>query len=227
MDTTNVLRSSVQHTHELLGERMEFARDMVSAPSRPRDANERIDVYLAAESKHLHAVDAVLLPAVDSHLPDGGQLVHDYLHAERELELALAHVKAREYGSALEVGEEWDDVWTDVLDAAAGQRVRELDIVDKLSEALDGQVLDELTQSLHGAEAVAPTRPHPYVPHTGVPGRVARKVMHTADAFWDAAEGRMVPEAQRKPRDPPGKFTQYLLADPRFDEEELDEEEQA
>ena len=227
MDTADVLHSSVQHTHELLGERMEFARDMVSAPSRPRDANERIDVYLAAASKHLHAVDAVLLPAVGSHLPDSGHLVHDYLHAERELELALAHVKAREYGSALEVGETWDDVWTDVLDAAAGQRVRELDIVDKLSEALDGQVLDELTQSLHRAEAVAPTRPHPYVPHTGLPGWVARKVMHTADAFWDETEGRMVPEAQRKQRKPPGKFTQYLLADPRFDEEELDQEEQA
>jgi hypothetical protein len=224
METTDVLRSSVQHTHDLLSERLEFARDMVSAPSRPREANERIDVYLAAASKHLHAVDAVLLQAADSHLADSSQLVHDYLHAERELELALAHVKGREYGSALEAGETWDDEWTDVLDAAATQRSRELDIVDRLSEALDGSALDDLTQELHRAEAVAPTRPHPYVPHTGMPGRVARKVMHTADSFWDAAEGRMVPEAQRKPHKPPGLFAQYLLADPRFEEEEEEEQ---
>ena len=223
MDTADVLRSSVQHTHELLGERMEFARDMVSAPSRPRDANERIDVYLAAASKHLHAVDAVLLPAVGSHLADSGHLVHDYLHAERELELALAHVKAREYGSALEAGETWDDVWTDVLDAAASQRVRELDIADKRrARHSDGPALRRARPSACTARRRSRRPGRTRTSRTpACPAGLARKVMHTADAFWDATEGRMVPEAQHKPHKPPGKFAQYLLADPRFDEEEL------
>ena len=220
MGTPDVLRSSVRHTHQVLGDRLEFARDIASTPSSPRAGQERIDVYLAAASKHLHAVDAVLLPAVGGRVPDGGHLVLDYLDAEKELELALAHVKAREYGSALEAGDTWDDVWSDVLGAATVQRDRELDLVDRLSEKLDDPELDGLTERLHGAEATAPTRPHPYVPHTGLPGRVARKVMHAADAFWDAAEGRMVPAPQRKAHKPPGKFAQYLLADPRFDEEE-------
>ena len=32
-------------------------------------------------------------------------------------------------------------------------------------------------------------------------------------------EGRMVPEPVRPPHGPPGRLTQYLLADPRFAEE--------
>jgi hypothetical protein len=40
------------------------------------------------------------------------------------------------------------------------------------------------------------------------------------DAFWDSTEGRMLPERERPPRKPPGLFSQYLLADPRFDEDE-------
>ena len=73
---------------------------------------------------------------------------------------------------------------------------------------------------MQGAEASAPTRPHPYAPHTGVAGQVSRRVMHAVDAFWDATEGRMVPEKERRDRGKPGRFTQYFLADPRFDEDE-------
>ena len=219
MSTPEVLRSSVRHTHQLLAERLDRARDMASSRSRPREGYERIDIFLAAASKHLHAVDAVLLPAAGRHLADGSQLVHDYLHAERELELVLAHVKAREYGSTYEAGYSWADVWSDVEQAVAAHRHREMELVDALSEALDGPELDALAEGLHAAEATAPTRPHPYVPHTGVPGKMARKVMHAADAFWDATEGRMVPEPARPPRKPPGLLAQYILGDPRFDEE--------
>ena len=73
---------------------------------------------------------------------------------------------------------------------------------------------------MQGAEAGAPSRPHPYAPHTGVAGQVSRRVMHAVDAFWDTTEGRMVPEPERRERGKPGKFAQYFLADPRFDEEE-------
>ena len=73
---------------------------------------------------------------------------------------------------------------------------------------------------MQGAEASAPTRPHPYAPHTGVAGQVSRRVMHAVDAFWDATEGRMVPEKERPERGKPGRFAQYFLADPRFDEDE-------
>jgi hypothetical protein len=48
---------------------------------------------------------------------------------------------------------------------------------------------------------------------------VSRRVLHTVDAFWDTAEGRMAPERSGKPKKKPGLLGQYLLADPRFDEE--------
>jgi hypothetical protein len=48
---------------------------------------------------------------------------------------------------------------------------------------------------------------------------VSRRVLHTVDAFWDTAEGRMAPERAGKPKKKPGLLGQYFLADPRFDEE--------
>jgi len=80
--------------------------------------------------------------------------------------------------------------------------------------------LDDLAEALQAAEAKAPTRPHPWAPHTGIAGSVSRKVLHAVDAFWDTAEGRMAPEPEPPAKPKPGLLWQYLLADPRFDEEE-------
>jgi hypothetical protein len=219
MDTLDVLSSSVQHTHELLATRFDHASAMLRTPGQPRKGFEQIDTLLAIASKHLSAVDAALLPAVRKQVPDGTHVIHDYLRAARELELALAHVKAREYGSVFQAGRPWQSVWSDVGSALGEQRRLELELVAMLAAQLDAHALDELTERLYRAETAAPSRPHPYAPHTGLRGVVARRVMHTADAFWDAAEGRMVPEPVRPEHKAPGKMGQYLLADPRFDEE--------
>ena len=49
---------------------------------------------------------------------------------------------------------------------------------------------------------------------------MARRVERVADSFWDAVEGRYVPEPVRVAKKEPGLIGQYLLGDPRFDEEE-------
>jgi hypothetical protein len=220
MGTVDVLRGSVQHTHDNLAARFASARTMVSTPGQPRKAYEGIDTFLAIASKHLSAVDAVLLPAARRRLPDGAHVVHDYLHSARHLEVMLAHVKARAYGSVFEAGHHWAEVWDDVGEALAAHRRCEADLADQLTGAIDAGELDELTEKLHRAESSAPTRPHPYAPHTGLAGLVARKIMHAVDAFWDTAEGRMSPEPNRPQKKKPGIVAQYFLADPRFDEEE-------
>ena len=145
-------------------------------------------------SRHLHAVDAVLLPPARKQCSDGGVLVHDYLRSVKDLEVVLAHVKAHEYGSVYETPYGWPGVWSDVDLAMCDHRRHEEVLGDRLTDTLDDPRLDLLARRLCDAELAAPSRPHPYTPHTGLLGLVARKVMHTVDTFWDTAEGRMVPE---------------------------------
>jgi hypothetical protein len=220
MTTADVLRHSVAHTHEHLADWLEGARAMAGTRAEPRKAYEDIDTFLAIASRHLGAVDAVLLPAVHREVSHGGKLVHDYVHAEREFEVTLAHIKAHAYGSTYESGFTWPEAWTEVEETLARHRTLETALADALSEVLTPEVLDDLAEALQSAEATAPTRPHPYAPHTGVAGSVSRKVLHAVDAFWDTAEGRMAPEPQPPAKPKPGLVWQYLLADPRFDEDE-------
>jgi hypothetical protein len=220
MGTTEALRRSIEDTHDELVERFGAARAMAAAPDRPRQAYERVDGFLATTSMHLHAVDAVLVPVVRHRVTDGGALVHDYLHAVRLLEVVLAHVKGHEYGSVYERSFSWPSVWSDVGSAMSAQQRQEKVLCDRLTETLDDDELDRLTQRLRAAQQAAPSRPHPYSPHTGLLGLVTRKVMHTADRFWDTVEGRMVPEPVRARKRRPGRVGQYLLGDPRFDEED-------
>lgn len=224
MGATDVLRNTVRQTHDDLSERLDTLRSTGGPPEevldQPRLGYARIDGFLCAASKHLNAVDAVLLPKAQHGMPDGRRLVHDYLHAARELEVVLAHAKGHEYGSTYETRFGWQEIWANVDTALVEARARETKLVDRLTAALDDDEVESLCEQLAKAEEIAPSRPHPYVPHTGMMGAVARRVMHVADSFWDTVEGRMVPERERPPRKKPGRMGQYLLADPRFDLEE-------
>jgi len=220
MTTADVLRHSVEHTHENLAAWLEGARAMADTRDEPHKAVEDIDTFLAIASRHLGAVDAVLLPAVHRKVSQSNGLVHDYVHAERELEVTLTHVKAHAYGSTYESGYTWSEAWTEVDETLGRHRTCETALAEALSEVLEPDALDDLAEALQAAEATAPTRPHPWAPHTGVAGSVSRRVMHAVDAFWDTAEGRMAPEPQRPSKPKPGLIWQYLLADPRFEEEE-------
>lgn len=220
MTTADVLRHSVEHTHENLAAWLAGARAMAGTREQPRKAYEDIDTFLAIASRHLGAVDAVLVPAVRHKVSHSSRLVHDYVHAERELEVALAHIKAHAYGSTYESGYTWPEAWAEVDESLDRHRKVETALADALSEVLTPEALDDLAEALQAAEAKAPTRPHPWAPHTGVAGSVSRKVLHAVDAFWDTAEGRMSPEPEPPAKPKPGLMWQYLLADPRFDEEE-------
>ena len=214
------LLHTVEETHRQLAARLDTAAAMVSTPGQPRKGYEHTDTFLAAASRHLNAVEAVLVPEVVKRVDHGSALAHGYVHTSKDLEIALANAKAREYGSAYAIKRSWDDVWGDVREDLESQRRSEKEMVDELTKELRADELDDLAEELHRAELAAPSRPHPHAPHFGVRGKVARRVLHTVDAFWDTAEGRMVPEPVRPPHKSPGLLAQYLLADPRFDEEE-------
>jgi len=213
---STTLVTAVQETHDRLAELLAAAREMGAPPGMPRAAHARIDAFLATACRHLHAVDAVLLPAARRKLPDGSTLVHAHVRSVKQLEVMLAHVKAHQYGSVYETSFHWPRIWDEVGSAMTEHRRLEEELCRRLGDRLDGARLEGLADALASAEPVGPTRPHPYTPHTGLAGLVARRVMLTADRVWDAFEGRMVPEPARKPKREPGRIAQYFLADPRF-----------
>lgn len=180
----------------------------------PRDHYAAIDTFLAVASRHNAGMVDAIAPLVHR-LPDGHDLAVDFLHASRRYEDALAQVKAKLYGSTYAVRRSWPSIWQDVR--------REFELVLPLEQRLvetlraDPPPEDDLATRLHRATLRAPTRPHPFIPHRGVPGQVARMVARRIDQFWDSAEGRMVPEPVRHhDREHQGKVTQYLLADPHL-----------
>jgi len=220
MVATHILVRSISETHRGLAAELDTAIETRFDPGEPRKGFEYADTFLATASRHLNAVENVVVPAVQKHVEDSAPLVHEYVEASKDLEAALARAKAREYHSYYAVTQPWTEVWHEVRDTLDHQRGLELELAGRLCAALDDTDLDDLSDELHRAELVAPSRPHPHAPHLGLPGRMARRVLHTVDSFWDAAEGRMVPETVHKEHKSPGRMGQYLLADPRFDEDE-------
>jgi len=216
MGTTTCLHEALQHTHDTLAGRLKAARTAIDRREVSRRGCPPIDLFLSATSKHLHAVDQVVLPVARAR---GDGLVHDYLAAAKAFEVVLAHAKAHEFGSVYETSFDWAGVWDDVEEGFAEQWEQESRIAVHLTEELPDEDLRRLCVDLDAAEAKAPTRPHPFLPHTGAGGSLARGVMRVADAFWDAVEGRFVPQQQAKSHKRPGLIGQYLMADPRFDEE--------
>ena len=215
-----LLLHSVEETHRTLTARLDVASGSVSPKDQPRKGFEHTDTFLAAASRHLNAVEQALVPAVTKHLPDGSRLAHDYVRISKDIEVALATVKAREYGSVYAAHLPWSQVWAEVREQFEAQFEVERAMAEALTERLTDDEVADLTERLYRAELSAPTRPHPYAPHLGIQGKVARRMLRTVDSFWDTAEGRMIPEPARPPHKKPGLIGQYLLADPRFDEDE-------
>lgn len=210
---------TVEATQQSLEERLAEAVRPHRDPHRPRDRYAATDTFLAAASRHLAAVEAVILGPVRHTVPDGDSLVHHYLQAARRLEHSLALVKARLYGEAHAIYLEWPELWTRVQDELAEHNLMETHLVDQLVRHGDQRAVDGLARKVFDAETHAPTRPHPYLPHSGLLGRMTRRVWSVADRFWDAAEGRVIVDPVRpKPHTHNSLMAQYLVADPKFDD---------
>lgn len=212
------LAHDLESIHHDLRQRLDIAAGARPDLGHPRDHYIAIDTFLAAASRHNSAMVDAIAPLV-RHLPGGHDLAHEFLAASRAYEESLAQVKAKLYGSTFAVARPWPSIWEDVR--------HELDAVTRLETRLAEALLTaepddprDLGTRLHHAELVSPTRPHPWIPHQGVVGHLARAVARRVDRFWDSAEGRMVPEPVRHhDRRRQGPLTQYLLADPHLEED--------
>jgi hypothetical protein len=216
------LVQDTEETHQSLAAGLDTAAAMKRVPGQPRKGFEYADTFLAATSRHLNAVESVLLPVAHKRLHDD-RLVHDFVRASKDLETALVNAKGREYGSAYAVTMRWPEVWAAVRTRLEEERRLELQLAERLTAVLEDGQAAELAERLQRLEPAAASRPHPHAPHLGAKGRVARRMLHAVDSFWDTAEGRMVPEREHAARKEPGLISQYLLADPRFDEDDDEE----
>lgn len=215
MGSTECLKESVQRTYDGLAERLDAACHVTASPDHSRRGCPPIDMLCASVSQHLHAVDEVLLPSLPAHHD-----AHAYRAAEHQMSIVLSHVKAHEFGSSYETGFAWSRVWDDVLEAMAALRREEETIVLRLGDVLGDDELHKVTEKMQSKEPREPTRPHPYLPHKGPGGRMARRVMRVVDGFWDTTEGRYVPVPEHPVRKPPGRVSQYFMGNPRFDTED-------
>jgi hypothetical protein len=213
------LRSAALGPHSRLEEQLTAAGQAVPSQREPRRARELADTFMATTSRHLAAVDDTLLPVADVRLEGGHDLVAAYVAQSRELEQALHAVKAWMYGDANARGLDGDALWAEVGRLLADHEARETVLVDGLATWLTEEDLTGLAERLRRSEEHAPTRPHPYTPHTGVLGRIVHRAWSVCDSFWDSAEGRVIPHRDRPPhprRD--SLVTRYVLGAPRFDE---------
>lgn len=219
MIAVDTLVPGITATHDVLGHRLSRAAAARPDIRHPRDQYPPIDTFLASASRHNAAVLAVVVPAVRKRLPDGEERAKDFIRESKQLEVELAEVKAKLYGSTYAIRHRWDDIWADVRRAFDRTWRLERELVEALAEhRQEGD--PDWGERLYHAELHAPTRPHPYVPHGGLRGKVARTVALHIDHFWDTAEGRMIPEPVRPhDRTHEGLLAQYLLADPHLPEE--------
>ena len=213
------LAMTIEATQRSLDERLKEALAPHRDPDRPRDGYAATDTFMAATSRHLAAVQAVMLDPVRRKVPGGDELVHEYVHAAKRLELSLSLIKARLYGEAHAVRLSRAELFDAVEGELAEHNRLETRMVEELIRHGDPAEVDGLARRVFDAETHAPTRPHPRLPHTGLLSLVARRVWSVADRFWDTAEGRVIPEpVHPAPHRHDSLMAQYLVADPMFDD---------
>ena len=197
----------------------DLARQAQSAttptPGEPRLRRRLTDTFSGVLSQHLAAVDDVFLPEANRHLPAGHGQVHAYVRHVRGLEQTLHQLKARVYGDATSAQVDWDAFWREMTALLKEHAEQEHALAKDLVEHMDEDAEHRLALRLRKAEINAPTRPHPFTPHTGVLGRLSHRFWRIADSFWDHAEGRLVPRPPEKPpRRPDSLMHRYMTGAP-------------
>jgi hypothetical protein len=201
MTPVTAFANDLNNLHQDIAQQLSMAETARPDAEHPRAHYSAIDTFLATASRHNAAMVTAIEPLVHR-LPGGHELAHEFLAASRTYEEALSHVKAKLYGSSY-VDRSWSSIWKEVhehFDAVSDlERRMAHDLLDQHDDLAtdDGTALGTL---LHDAEMGSPTRPHPWIPHHGVVGRLARAAARRVDGFWDAAEGRIVLDPVR-PRD--------------------------
>lgn len=197
---TSLLEFTLESEHQRIRELADAAEAAEFSADEPRIRHRLADTFSAVLSRHLAAVEDVLLPAVKS--ASGRRSVRDYVRHVRELEKVLHRLKARVYGDGT-AGADWDRLWQEIDRKLDDHAQQDAALIEQLQASLNATETRRLAQRLVAAEERAPTRPHAYTPHTGWTGRLAHRMWRIADGFWDEAEGRLIPHNPAAPPERP------------------------
>ena len=214
--TASTLELALTYEHARIRELAEPAHHPDAAHPEHR---HQTDWFYAIAAQHLAAAEDVLLPHV-RRLPDGDELVTRYVGNAKELERSLRFLKGRQYGDSRFVDLQHDDLWRQIDRLLDEHETMETTYGRRISEQLDGPDVNRLTENLLEAEEIAPTRAHPYSPHTGSAGRLAHRMWRMADAAWDSAEGRVIPTKYHAHPKRDSALSHYLYGTPMPHEEE-------
>lgn len=166
------------------------ARDATSSSLQIRERHGLVDSFLADSSRHVIALQAILVGTARRKLGDSSS--RELARACHQLQLALRAMHARHWGSSQLMGVPWCDIRRSVDESMELLLAAEASVSAQLQALLQPDEVARICGRLADAEMHAPTRPHPYLPHRGIGGRLAHRAAARSDAFWDGVQGRVI-----------------------------------
>jgi hypothetical protein len=166
---------------------------VTSLPVAIRGHQVRLALLLSTLSRHVHALEDVLVDEVRAHL--GADPARELARVCHLLQLDTLSLQGRLYGSSQTMRLPWRILWDEMQLHLKSLLELEADLATSLAEVVPEAALDVIADRLCESESRAPTRPHPHIPQRGARGRLARRVARRADVLWDGLQGRDNPVA--------------------------------
>jgi hypothetical protein len=182
------------------------------------DTEDAYDAEVATLSGHLAAVEAVLYPVARKRLDGGRAEVAAQQRLSRRIERLMRLIEGHFYGEVHAIDMRVEPLQRQLAQLVEASRRSELDLARRLDATLTAAQRRVVAEDFAAAMKHAPTRPHPYTPHTRGLAGFAFQVCSLWDRALDVMDNRNVP-SQTPPRrlKPPTLWGRYVLA-PSFEE---------
>jgi hypothetical protein len=182
------------------------------------DQEDAYDAEVATLSGHLAAVEAVLYPVARKRLDGGRAEVAAQQRLSRRIERLMRLIEGHFYGEVHAIDMRVEPLQRRLVQLVEDSRRTELDLARRLDATLTAAQRRAVAESFAAARKHAPTRPHPYTPHTRGLAGFAFQLCALWDRAFDVMDNRNVPgPAPRRRLTPPTLWDRYVLA-PSFQE---------